>query len=507
MGFSQKLDSLKTRAKMAHGSALCSTYYQIGYELVDVDHKLALNYAKKCRLCAKQVNDTLQLVRGAHLEAMAFRRLGEIDSSNSIIVKILPIARRKFYHSELTDLLHGLALGLLFKAEFDQALRYNFEALELRRQYSSAFQVGSTLFNIGFVYYKLADYNKALDYYRQSLEMLRSEPRDGHLIARLLGNIALSYAYSGNTTQAEHYVKEALSQCGSNCLEDDLANLDFCNGIIWLERGDSTIAKSHFLKSYQRAFKYDYKRLGLDNIIYLSKICLGTKDLEEAEYFLTMAEGLIQEGVPYSMELMKVYHEFASFYERKGDYKKVVSFQRRYIALKDSIYDDEVTTSLMRIEAAHVEKDKNAEIELQTKMLSLNEEIISRQRIATILAVTTAVLLVAVVFLLVRDLHKNRLENEDLEKRVRARTGELEGMVSQLHRWVDEKKIWMGKILYSVKHTTNTIEGLSSLAAMDPESTAKCVELIDREMKQLLIHVNSYAARSDSAGDDFANSR
>lgn len=499
----QKVDSLKRLAAKASGSALCSTFYQIGYELVDVNFNEALDYAEKSISCAKQSGDTLQLVRGVQLKAIAFRRLGEIDSSNRIITAILPTVRKKMYSAELHDLLHGLALGFLFTAQFDESLKYNFECLEIRKKYGSAFQIGSTLFNIGFVYYKLADYPKALEYYSQSLKELTSDPHDGKLIERLLVNIALSYAYSGDTEKANSYVEDVLRRCGNNCSSAELQNISFCRGIVSLNRGDSAGAKVHFLESYIIAKADKNERLELDNIVYLSRIYLGSEDMVQAEHYLRIAEELIQQGVSYNMELMKVYHEFAALHERKGDLKSVVHFLRRYMALKDSIYDDEVTTRLMRIEAAHIEQEKNAKIETQNRMLVLNAEVISRQRIATIFAFTTIVLLIGVVILSVRSIREKRRRNVDLEGRVKNRTVELEAIAHQSHKSLAENKVWMEKIVSSVRHTTNTVNGLSSLVTKDPESSEKCIRLIEYEMSQLLTHVSGYAFKSDERGKDF----
>jgi len=502
----QRIDSLKRVIEDAHGAMLCSIYYQVGYELLDTDFKGALEYANKALGCSVTIQDTLNLLRSAQLKAMAFRRLEDIDSSNVLITKVLPLARNRKYFSELHDLLHGLALGLLYKAEFDQSLRYNFEALELREVYGTAFQVGSTLFNIGFVYYKLGDYSKALEYFTRSLEQLGKEPRDGKLIVKVFVNMALSHAYSGDGRKAEIHMAEVLRRCDGNCASEDLQNIAFCRGIVYLGRADTAAAKVQFFESYTRAVADGHERIQLDNIIYLSRIYLGAEDTQEAANYLGMAEKLILRGVPYNMELMKVYSEFAALYERKGDYKKVSHFLRRHMALKDSIYDDEVTTSLMRIEAAHVEKEKNAKIETQNKLLELNNKVIARQRIATILAVTTAAFLTGFVVMLVRNIREKKMRNADLEQRVKNRTAELEAMVYQSKIWVNEKKQWVEKMVCSVKHSTNSIAGLVSLSRRDPASNEEYIKLIDHEVKHLLTQVSGYAVKSEEQVKDFRSS-
>lgn len=498
----QRVDSLKALLETSDIQKLCLVKFQIGYELVDTNPTEALHFAEESIKCFNQLKDTLQLVRGFQLKATAFRRINEIDSSNNTIKAILPLARKKNYRAELQDLLHGLALGLLYKAQFDEALKYNFEALEIRRSFGTQRQIGYTLSNIGLVYYKLADYRRALEYFIQALKQLRADPDGNKTIEKIMTNIALSYAYLGDIKQAEEYIREIYGQCGQHCSTEDLEHMAFCKGIISLARGDTTMAKKDFYESYTLAIADGQERLQLDNIIYLSRIYIGSNSLVEAEHYLRMAEKLILGGVPYTMELMNVYGQFAELYERKGDYKRVAEFQRRHMALKDSIYDDEVTTSLMRIEVAHIEREKNAKIETQLKLLRLKETIMSRQRMITILSSITVVLLIGFVIMLSRIIRDKKVRNEDLEARVRSRTIELERLVEQSKKWLDERRLWMQKILYSVNHTAKTIEGLSSLASIDPASNEKCIELIGREMRRLYFDVNGYASRSNSIGED-----
>lgn len=501
----QNIDSLKLSLQNAKGKSVCFINYRLGYELVDVEFAEALSYAEASIRCAKQYNDTLQLVRSTQLKATAFRRLGEFDSSNVAIMSILPIARKNEFYVELQDLLHGLALGLLYKARFDESLKYNFEALEIRKVHGTPQQIGLSLSNIGYVYYKLADYPRALEYFNMSIPKLAVEPAEERSIQKVLVNIALSHAYSNDAQNAHKFIRAALDRCRNDCSAEDLQNIAFCRGIVSLSIRDTAAAKNYFFESYSRAIADSHERLQLDNIIYLSRIFLGTGEVREAEHYLGLAEQLILKGVPYNMELMNVYQQFADLYERQRNYKRVAEFQRRHMALKDSIYDDEVTTSLMRIEVAHVEREKNAKIETQSKLLELNERIMSRQRMITILASVTVLLLIGFVVMLVRIIRDKKIRNEDLEARVRSRTVELERMVEQSRKWLDERRLWMQKILYSVNHTAKTIEGLSSLATIDPESNVKCVELIDREMQRLLVDVNGYASRSNSIGEELTN--
>jgi hypothetical protein len=494
---SQKLDSLKQELRDAQGAARCSTLFRIAFEFAKADDKRTIEYSSKAIECARTYGDTLLMIKAARIKAVGFRLVGEIDSSNSLIFSVLPMARSKQDYGEMKYLIHALASGLAFVGRYDDALRYNFEALEIRKKYAKPSFVAATLNNIGLVYYKLRDYRKAAEYYTYSLNEYASEAGNDKLVESELVNIALCYAYTDALDKADSIIGVVRRSCKNNCEPFDAVNMAFCRGVVELSREDTAAAKVQFMGSYKRAKEAKYERLELDNIVYLSQICLGTNQISEAAHYLSEAEELIKTGIPYNLELMKIYKEFARLYDRKGDYRRSAEFQRRYIAFRDSTQNEEMTIALMQIEAKHIEEAKNTEIETQGKMLILNKEVILRQKIATIFAFSSVALLAGYVVLLVRSVREKKNRNVDLEKRVKNRTIELESIAKQAQKALSEKNLWFGKILYSVRHTANTVNGLSVLVGKDSDSRERCALLITQEMSQLVTEVNAYVSKSD----------
>jgi tetratricopeptide (TPR) repeat protein len=492
----QKLDSLKKELRDAQGAASCSTLFRIAFALEN-DGQGTIEYSTKAIECAKVYGDTLLMIKAARIKATGFRQIGEIDSSNALLFAVLRIARRKQDFGEMKYIIHGLALGLSLVGRYDEALRYNFEVLEIRKKYGGSSFVASTLNNIGLVYYKLRDYRKAIEYYSLALKEYKSESGRERLVESELVNIALCYAYIDELNKADSIIGVVRRSCKNNCAPFDAVNMTFCRGVVELSRHDTAVAKVQFMESYKLAKEAKYERLELDNIVYLSQISLALNEISEAAIYLAKAEELIQTGIPYNLELMKIYNEFARLYERKGDYRRATEFQRRYIAFRDSTQNEEMTIALMKIEAKHIEEAKNKEIETQNKMLELNKEVILRQKIASIFAFFSATLLAGCVVLLVRSVREKKNRNIDLEKRVKNRTIELESIAKQAQRALSEKNLWTGKILYSVRHTANTVSGLNTLATKDPDSRERCSQLIEHEMSHLLAEVGGYATKSD----------
>ncbi len=167
----QKIDSLKSllsgKSKIEYSDIL----YELAYEYVDIDDELALRYAKEALETAGQIEDSFRIVKAARIKSLIFRRLGELDSSMILSTKILPVARRNNFIDELKSILNGLGSVYVLKGHYDRALQYFFESLELREEDGNKFDISIVLNNIGMVYYKLANFDTALSYFNRSIQL------------------------------------------------------------------------------------------------------------------------------------------------------------------------------------------------------------------------------------------------------------------------------------------------------------------------------------------------
>jgi tetratricopeptide (TPR) repeat protein len=339
----QKIDSLKALLHTASDLKRCDILYQLAYEYVEVDYIMGLQYAKEAFNAAKGRGDSLTIVRAGRIESLAYRRLEEMDSAITLSIQIIPIARRNNYMVEVRQLVHGLALAYTFKARYDIALRYHFQNLELIKKHGTDADMSSAIHNIGLLYYKMKDYNKALTYYKTALELKKEiNGSEGLLI-----NISLCYAYKNDFLKAGDFVSKALAACGQNCSEYIISNAYFNFGVIAFGLEHLAEAETQFLASYDIAKKIKDERFQLDNIVYLSQICIQRNEITLAENYLRKADDLMASGTPYNLELSKIYHRLFTLYNIKKDFKRSARYQLKYIQLKDSIYNEEHTRNLM----------------------------------------------------------------------------------------------------------------------------------------------------------------
>ncbi len=497
IGKGQNIDSLKTKLGKSAGLERIQILSALAYEYVDSDYELCLVTSNEAINLAELYSDSFAIVRLSRIKALAFGRIGQVDSSIQLSEAILPLARRLNYTMEIKHILNRIGAAYSFKAQYDKALKSHYESLELREKSGSPFEISIALNNIGLVYLKLRDYDKALSYYLKCLDM-RDEIKDRPSLELLLINTSLCYAYKGEFLKARDFVDEISTLCKKNCSNIMYLHISFCSGVIANGLEDLISAEQHFLSAYKLAKELKDERLLLDNIIFLSEVYLKLNKLNLAEKYLSEAEQLMTADFPYNLELIKVYSGLFTLYSKSGNLKKVAEFQQKYIQLKDSVFSEELTRNLMNVEADYLERENKAKIAAQNEILLLNEKVIFRQRIASAFGFVTAALLIILVAVVVRNNRQQRKTNLSLEQKVKERTKELEINGNVLQQLLEVRDIQVQRMTSSVKSAVATIKGLCAVVKRDPELSSPnlYVNKIEVTSDQLLIALVKTAENS-----------
>lgn len=468
LGFShvraQRIDSLQALLNLNTGIDRYIILYELAYEYVDVDKYLAVDYGRMALEAAKEHGDSLIIVKAGRIMAQAFDGLGKVDSTILLSNQILPMAIKNNYENELIRVLNLLGLSYTYEAEYDQALKYHFQSLQIRERQGDVGSIGISLANIGLVYYKMKDYHKALFFYKKSLTLKNKVKSD---IGITLVNISLCYSYINDFKNAKEYIERAFNSCHNICPRETLVSAHYSLGVTSMGLKDFKRAESEFLRSYHLSKELEDKRLLLDNIVFLSKIYIRNNQLKLAERYLREGQELIKDGVPYNLELIKVYNELFTLYSKSKNYEKVAAYQGLYIQLKDSIYSEELTRNLMKIEADYSERENNARIASQNKIMALNNEVIFRQQVLNVFAVIVVLLLAALTFILLKRNRYKKKMNLLLEQKVKERTVEMERSQNMLHESLAERTMYFEKMSNEIKSSLSSINGLCSLGLRD----------------------------------------
>ncbi len=481
-----KIDSLKSLLPVKSNINGIDLLVDLAIEYGEIDINSTYEYANEAFDIAKELGDSLRMVKTGRVKSQALKKLGKIEKAINLYNEMLLIAKRHHYKAEMKSILNGLGSSYLFKANYDHALKFYFESLKLREDDGDKFEISVVLNNIGLVHSILEDYDRAIEYYKGALK-LRLESKNNWGVDILYLNVSLCYGLKKVFPEARNFAEQGLSTCGKTCSEESLLLGKHIFGLIFFEQQNFPKAETEFLQSNELSKKIGDQRFYLANVSYLTRIYILRNQFQLAEKYLKEVELLIDSGLPYNDEIIEIYAQLISLYSKSENFKKVAFYQNKYITLKDSIYNKELTTNLMKIEADHLEKENRAKIEFQNRILALNDQVIHSQKIVNFSVGTIAFLLIILAILLAKSNRQKRIANRLLDEKVRERTQTLVVNRDALQRVCEEHDALILKASSDIKSSIATIKGLCflGLKGIDHPNAAQYLGKMDSVSDQL----------------------
>ncbi len=460
--------------------------FELAYEYSAEVDSLSLIYATQAYDLALVLNDSNRIIKGGRMKVAALRRTEQIEEAISFGEKIVPIAVRHKYTSELKILLTSLAISYHLRAEYDKSLKHNLDALVIFENEGDKKWMSILVNNIGVNYYKLRDYARAIEYYKKGLQY-KKEIGDAVDVDRLHINLGLCYNALGEYKKAREFIAKGLSSCAGSCSDQIILEGEIALGISLLESDHANESLEHFLKSYKVAKRIKNHRFQIENLESISRVYFAKNDFDQTKKYLAEAE-VIAKDRKYRFLLENVYKRFSELYDKTGDYKSQSEYQTKYIKLKDSILNEKVISNLAQLRTNYEERENIKTIAAQDQVLTLQNEVIVRQQRQYYFIVAIACLVVTLAFLSFyfskrqqkanREISKaknliqeqnDRLEsyNKELENKVEERTSYLLHSNDALHKAVDELDYFIYKSSHDIRGPLATLKGMSNIALMD----------------------------------------
>lgn len=474
------LDSLRSLVRHSAGVQRFDALYELGFRLFEHgDVEEALVQFNRASVAAKELGDSLRIVKSSRVAYQMLKRLDRADEGLDALFTALGIAKRNRFQEEQEYLLNLIAIHFTLRANYDRALEFHFQNLVLREETGDHVSIRESLNNIGVVYFKLRNYQKALEYYLLAIDHdnkdVNSSFRD-----QLLINTALCYNQLHNFKEARRLIFEGLKYCEASCSDMTVLHGEFGLGVSYYGEGRIDQAKDHFLRSYSIATKTNDLRFQAENLVYLAHIYA-----KKGMYDSTLATLALTEQIAashgYNELLIESYREYADTYSALDDYRNASLYQQKYITLKDSIYSGELIDRIAKITTNFQERDN-------LKTIAAKEETIARQRSLNVAIGIIAILACALIFVLYRSIKINRRVNaalsdakatiEDqnrqlrssnvmLNEELRQRNLDLQKANDSLQRVNEELDNFIYKTSHDIRGPLASLKGMCNVALMD----------------------------------------
>jgi len=313
-------------------------------------------------------------------------------------------------------------IGLVYRdqSNYPKALEYYFKALKIAEELAEKNLIAADLANIGTVYSTQTDYPKALDYYFKAMK-ITEELKGKNAISADLGNIGSVYCkqalLESNTSKKEILYNKTLNcyfnalKMGENLGDKHVIARHLCNiGAVYYQQAHEAKSNKDILMSdslYKKTLTYYFKALKIEEDLgnkiaiavelgSIGSLYTDTKRYKEAEVYLFKALSLSSEI--NALDIMKDdQHSLSELYEQIQEPDKALEHYKKYIAIKDSIFNEENTKKTVRSEMNfEFEKKQAIEKAEQEKQNEIAQQ--EKQKQKTILILISCFLMLVAIF-------------------------------------------------------------------------------------------------------------
>ena len=376
-----------------------------------------------------------------------------------------------------------LDFGLYYEVlanEPQRGLEYYQQAYTLASDKNSEKLKDVTYF-IGTFFHSIDDYEKAEDYYKQTIE-LAEVYNDQY--RRKATSINLASIYSGQKKYelAERAFMEILDSASVGTepyldamAQSNLGNLyirkgEFQKAIIYLNACVTYFKQEDMLTNYLLCLTYIIEAsIGQDQSGHLEKV------IEELKLNLPKVQDLRTKSLVYS--------SLSDVYEFLGDYKQALMMKNQHFVYFDSLKQEQREEAIYELEAKYQSELRRNELN-ELKMQSQQAEIklATQKNKQVILILTSLVFLILIIVFILRSRNASR------------HALVLQGKNEQIATALSEREILLKEIHHRVKNNLQVISSLLNLQVeeLEEEAAAAVRDGQYRVKSMALIHQKLY---------------
>jgi serine phosphatase RsbU (regulator of sigma subunit)/Tfp pilus assembly protein PilF len=362
------LDSVEALlGSSADGPLKTKLYLDIAWEYADNDPAKAYEAGQQAVQYAIRIHDTVGEANANSDIGVFYEYQGVYDKALEQYKKALAVWNRIGNDQGKGTALTNIANFYNHTSDYKNALAYYQQALQIHEKIDNKKAIGLTLNNMGLIFKQMGDNKSALQYYRRSLAAL-DPAKHQKWIANAYINIGELFNAQRQYDSAVYYNHKAAELF---LLINDNKGQSLALGnlvVVYNNTGQYTPALESCRKilelqsviNDQQAIGNAYENMGE---AYLH---LGEKELA-----LTCFEKALSVSIASNNRLTRkdCYNALAGLYEQKKNFPLALDMHKRYTALKDSIFNEnlasQITEANVKYETARKDKElleKDSEI-------------------------------------------------------------------------------------------------------------------------------------------------
>ena len=463
-----KGDTIRTYAAYVynwHAFELLGEDLDLAERLVDTAYEISSTY-----------NDSVTLMRSFYNYGTIARIKGEnykaLDYFNQHAVYYL----EPFDSVKISNVYYQIGAVYTNMGEYDKSIEYLLQCVRidegLGRSESNRWAFGALASN----YRQLKQFDKALDYSNRTLTIFE-ELKDTVGVGRSLFNQSNIYADMDSMDRAINLQKRSIDLLETQKNRQFLATAYQNLGGTYLNLGQYNLAEDYLEKGYDIHLKYNEQRQITSSKTSLSKVKIKLGKTGEAVQLLTDVYAYAKENNE-SSQLSEITKLLSEAYEQMGAYKESLRYRKEHGSWQDSLFSKNMITSVNEADAKYQTERKEAEIRRLSLEDDLNQERISRQRLA--LGGATGGL--GILSFLIYRIFGQKRQIESQHKTISSSLSEKETLLKEIHHRVKNNMQVISSLLRIQSNQTEDAGALEALK--EGQSRVQSMSLIHQDLYQ-----------------------
>ncbi len=271
--------------------------------------------------------------------------------------------------TKLAGTYSNIGIVYCYQGDFTKASKYFFRCLNIGIDNSEKVLIASAYNNLGFLFYQQKEYEDSLNYYNRSLEISK-ETNNLKAVAYALNNSAMVYTSNTEYSKAIDCLEEALFII--NDINDSLAlGYSYSKlGEVYLKLGDFSAARKYLFEGLKIQDNTDPTGEA-ETLKNISRLYLHQKKSECALAYSEKSLKVAQR-IGAKPLIMEAYKNLSDSYLLVKKYKKAYTYLELYTNLKDELFSNEQTKSIVGLRSKFEAEKKN---QLIQQLQHLNDEL------------------------------------------------------------------------------------------------------------------------------------